>query len=74
MCNNSTALRTLSLERVLDAAKAGEGKHGNSRHHVKAPGLLSGTQGDFHQVFRGGIDINAGVGKEVQISLAVTMG
>jgi hypothetical protein len=59
----------LVAQRMPGAAKVREGEHGNARHNIKTPGFLSRAQGNFHQVFRRGIDIDAGVCEEQQLSV-----
>ena len=45
-------------------------KHGDTRCHVEAASHVGRAQGDLDQVFRRGLDVDAGVGQEVDLALA----
>ena len=63
-------LAHLGANGMVDAAKAGEGQHGNSRGSGRSGAPLGSAECDFNQVFGSGIDVHAGVGQEEEFSIA----
>jgi hypothetical protein len=52
------------------ACETGEGKHGYSRNHLKAAGVVRCAQSDLDQVFCGRINVHAGIGQEEEFAAA----
>ena len=67
---NSTALRTFVQIGMIDAAEAGERKHGHAGNQVESPRHMCRAQRDFDQIFRGGLDVDAGIGQEEDLPFA----
>jgi hypothetical protein len=59
----------LGGEWMAGAAEIGEGEHGYARLLIEVARLLSGFDGDLGQFFGAGLDIEGGIGKEIQVSL-----
>ena len=51
------------------AAEVGEAEHGHARLLVEAPRLFGRHDGDLRQVFGGRLDVDRGVGQEVDVAL-----
>ena len=63
-------LAHLVAQRMFGAAEAGEGEHSNARLHVEAAGLSAVAQCDLHQLLGSGLDVDGGVGQELEVALA----
>jgi hypothetical protein len=55
---------------MVDAAKAGEGQHGNSRGQVEAARHVGGAECDLDQILGRGFDVDAGIGQEENFSFS----